>query len=388
MAREATHPQAPSDAVLLERWKRVWEATKAAGYEALVVAGRGIVTQYGSLLYVLGYAPVIRTGYAVIAPGSAPIGVLPTVADLLLARKAGVRDARVGGEGDVIGKRDQLAAGVAAALSDAGVTAGRVGVVGLHHIVTVGDLEGLTECAPALAFEDATALLAAIKQKKEPAEYCELEAAAAIADEGFRVLRDRIRPGATGWEIYGEVERAVRSLGAREALIFVTADGSFVARPGPEQFRVGDLVTAYVEISNANGYWVERAGLFAIGELDAPREQLARACLAAMEDASAALRPGTPAAEVAEMIERHARSIDAECGIWHGHGVGLDHDPPVIGVGETARLEAGMVMALHPTFATPDGAMGASVADTYVVDDGAPRRLSSHPQKLYRVEAT
>ena len=63
--------------MLLERWKRVWEATEAAGYEALVVAGRGIVTQYGSLLYVLGYAPVIRTGYAVIAPGSPPIGVLP-----------------------------------------------------------------------------------------------------------------------------------------------------------------------------------------------------------------------------------------------------------------------------------------------------------------------
>ena len=84
--------------------------------------------------------------------------------------------------------------------------------------MTVGDLEGLTECAPALAFEDASSLLAAIKQNKEPAEYHDGEVAAAIADEGFRVLRDRIRPGATGWEIYGEVERAVRSLGARERL--------------------------------------------------------------------------------------------------------------------------------------------------------------------------
>ena len=109
-----------------------------------------------------------------------------------------MRDARVGGEGDVIGKRDQLAAGVAAALSDAGVTGGRVGVVGLHHIVTVGDLEGLTECAPALAFEDASSLLAAIKQNKEPAEYRELEVAAAIADEGFECCATasaRGRPG-------------------------------------------------------------------------------------------------------------------------------------------------------------------------------------------------
>jgi hypothetical protein len=43
-----------------------------------------------------------------------------------------------------------------------------------------------------------------------------------------------------------------------------------------------------------------------------------------------------------------------------------------------------MVIAVHPNFSTFDESKGASVADTYIVRDGEPERLSNVPRELIR----
>jgi Xaa-Pro aminopeptidase len=360
-------------------------AMSDSGYTALVVAGRGIISQYGFLEYVAGYCPVVRTAYAVLGHEGEPTLVVPTAADAWYAgRVAGLADVRVAGEGDVLSEFDDLPSGVAAALREREAV-DRVGVVGLRHIVPAGDYEALRSALPGATLSDATGLVADIKAVKDEGEIEEMRRTAEIADEGFAACLPLLSAGASAWEAAAAVEQAVRLRGAREVLVFLSAGPYFLRRPDARPFRNGDLITAYVEITGPTGYWIELARLIALGGIDAKRADLAAATLGAAGDAAAELRVGRPAAAVARVIDQRAAQHDLRSGIWHGHGVGVDHDPPVVTAGDTTPLVERMVLALHPNFSTRDEAAGASVADTYVVRDGEPERLSSVPQELHRL---
>lgn len=361
-------------------------AVAEAGYAALVVAGRGVISQYGYLEYVAGYSPVVRAAYAVVGTEGAPTLIVATGADAYYARsRSGLDDVRVAGQGDVMSGYDDLAAGVAAALSERGAARGRIGVVGLRHIVPVAEYQSLCSRLPEAEFSDATALLAEIKAIKTAEDIAALEEAAAIADAGLEVCLASLRPGVSGWELCGAIEQAVRARGARgEVLVFLSAGPYFLARPDAQPFASGDLVTAYVELTGPTGAWVEKAALVALGKIDAARGVLAVAILEAAAAAELELRVGRTAGEVAGAIDEHCARNALVSGIWHGHGVGIDHDLPVITATDSTALEDGMVVSVHPNFATSDQAVGASVADTYVIGSGPPRRLSRIPQELHR----
>ncbi|MFD0853765.1 M24 family metallopeptidase, partial [Actinomadura adrarensis] len=91
------------------------------------------------------------------------------------------------------------------------------------------------------------------------------------------------------------------------------------------------------------------------------------------------------AAEVAVAIEEATAGGGLRYGIWHGHGVGVDHDIPVITASDKTVLQPGMVISLHPNIATAGDEVGASVADTFIVTDGEPLRVSSTVQRLFHV---
>lgn len=356
------------------------------GLAALVVAGRGVISQYGYLEYVTGYCPVVRAAYAVVLSDGEPVLVVPTSADAWHARRvAAIADVRVAGEGDVLGGYDDLPSAVAAVIGGAGAGERPVGVVGMRHIVPVGDHEALRRTLPNARLVDATALLAAIKAIKDEEEIEELRLTAATADAGLETCLRLLRPGSDGWTVGAAMEETVRARGAREALVFLSADPYFLARPDSREFRPGDLVTAYVEITGPTGYWLELARLIALGPLDDERERLAAAALAAAQAAAARLPAGNRAGEVAAAIDEHAARLALRSGIWHGHGVGVDHDVPVITASDDTLLAERMVVSIHPNFSAADESIGASVADTYVVRGQEPERLSRLPQELCRL---
>jgi len=194
-----------------------------------------------------------------------------------------------------------------------------------------------------------------------------------------------LRAGSTGWEVAAATERAVRQEGARgEVLIFLSRDPYFLARPDERPFADGDLVTAYVELTGPSGYWLERADLIAVGALDGAASALAEAALTALHSAERELRVGRTAGDVARSIDLHVEERGLRSGIWHGHGVGVDHDLPVLTASDSTVLVERMVLSVHPNFATADETLGASVADTYVVGGDGPERLSRLPQELHR----
>jgi Xaa-Pro aminopeptidase len=368
------------------RLSAIRDAMAEAGYDALVVAGRGVISQYGYLEYVAGYCPVVRAAYAVLGREGDVALVVPTAADAWYARRlAALDDVRVAGQGDVVSAYDDLASGVVSAVTERGAARGRVGVVGLRHIVPVAEYELLRSGLPDADLVDATRIVADVKAVKSEDELVEVRHTATIADAAFEAGLAQLRPGATGWEVSAAIEHAARARGARgEVLVFVSADPYFLGRPDARPLAAGELVTVYVEVTGPTGYWLEHASLVALGGLDDRRAALAEATLEAAGAAERELRPGRSAGDVAgaldDVVERH----ELRSGIWHGHGVGIDHDSPVITATDVTPLVERMVVAIHPNFSTPDESCGASVADTYIVHDGDPERLSRVPRELFR----
>jgi Xaa-Pro aminopeptidase len=374
------------DARLRERLERVWAALEDEGLTAVVVAGKGVIGQYGLLEWCAGYVPVVRGAYAVATPATEPALVVPTGADAWYARRrTGLEDVRVAGQGDILSEYDDLAAGVAAALAERGAATGRIGVAGLRHVVSTWEAERLAAVLPDADLVDVTGAVSGVKAVKDARDREQLEATAAIADDGFEALLAHLEPGRTGWELSAEVERAVRARGTRDSLVFISTGAYFLERPTAEQVEAGDLVTVFVEVVGPTGYWVELGRLVAVGEIGEERSRLADSCLGAARAAERELVAGRSAADPARAIDAAAAAAGVRVGIWHGHGVGVDHDPPVITAADETALVPGMAIAIHPNFSTADERLGAGVADTYVVGEGPAARLSRLYQGLYTV---
>jgi Xaa-Pro aminopeptidase len=375
------------DRLQKRRIEAIWEQMRADKLDALVIGGRGLLTQYGFLEYVAGFCPQVRLCYAVVTPDEQPVLITPTRSDAWYARQAtDLADVRVAGQGDVISDSDGLPPVIAQVLQERKAGAGTIGMVGLQHIIPAMDYAQLRQRLPHASFTDGTPTIGRVKAVKSAEEQQEVLRSCAIADAGLEVFMERARQGSTGWELWGDVQRAVRSRGARDVLIMISSDPFFNDTPRNEPIAEGDLVCTYVEISGPNGYWVEKASLFAAGTISDAKRRIATTCLEAHAAASDAMRVGNTASDVALALTGAVRDEPVEFGIWHGHGVGVDHDVPVLSSEDSTPLVEGMALALHPNFVSSDGAVGASVADTYIVQaDGPAVRGSQHDQKLFTI---
>ncbi len=357
------------------------------GLDGLLVYSRGHVTEYGAVEFLAGYTPVSRPAYAALTARTGPVLIVPTPADRWHAARTGVaEEIRVAGEGNVISKQGSLVGEAVGALKGAGVAGGRIGVAGAATILPAGDHQALRDGLPAAELVAADDLLAQLKAIKEPLEIDHARSTARLADTGFLAAQTRLREGVSPAQLGGAIRERVFSGGARDALIFVSAEPYFLSWPSEEPLRGGELVTVFVEIVGPSGYWVEVGGLLALGEPSPRSSEVAAACLEAASRAEVELHPGRTAQDVARAVERVAARHELRSGIWHGHGVGVDHDTPVIGATDQTALQAGMVLAVHPNFTTADEQHGASVVDTYEIAASGPQRLSSIPQRVLTPE--
>lgn len=384
--REPHAPRVPADWIQ-GRLERTRAAMEESGVDCLVVAGEGLISHYGYLEYILGFSPVVRNGYVVFGRDTEPVVVMSTRSDAYFAERQGIfPDVRVAGHGDVVGKTNSTGTIVADAVREAGAERGRVGVVGMANIMPSRDVDAIRELLPEAEISDMTELLGVVKAVKMPEEDAEILNAGRVADEAFEAFMKAAAKTRSSWEIYGEMERALRSNGARDSLIFIGRGPYFLHRPFDDELLDGDLVSVYVETIAPNGYWVEKAGLFAFGK---PSDELlayGQAAMDGLEAAREAMVDGAKASDVARALEAKVEHLNARTGIWHGHGVGVDHDSPVIGVNDDTILRDGMLIAVHPNLTNQEETIGASVADTFLIRDGRATPISRFPQEIRTIE--
>ncbi len=354
-----------------------------ADLDGLLLAGRGILASYGYVVYATGYTPLLRNSYVYIDAGSEPTLWVPSISDEAIVRERGlISDVRATGESDWTGAAVPMAEAVATDIASRAPA--RVGVAGFGAIVPPADEQTLKRVLAAIDVVDGTPVAQNAKARKSADELVGVRASVALAREAYDTAPGLLRPGVATQHVVAELERILRNAGALELIVFVDR-GPYVARRFTETIlAAGDLVSVLVEVANKDGYWVEIGGLFSLGTPSQADRALASACYEALDGAAATCRPNVPVAEAAALFDRVAASNQLRTGLGLGHGVGIDHDLPVITAASESVFETGHVVSIHPNLLTENGDSGAIVADGVIVGagDNKPERISGLESQL------
>lgn len=250
-----------------------------------------------------------------------------------------------------------------------------VGLVGLGNM-SAALYENLKKGLQGVNVVNATDLVDEVRMVKSEEEIKLHREAAYLHEMSYEVAKKAIRPGRTVGEVIEEIRHAQVLAGSEEQQINIAfgrpggahyAQSSWGNTSVRRPFRQGDVVNMLIESSAAGGYWYDLRRFICIGR---PPEVLQEAHAIVKEARSvlaANLKPGTVPGVALEASDGllKKKGCPPESRVA-GHGQGLDLvERPVVRPEETAKLQAGMVISLHPTAAIKH--ISACLADTYVI---------------------
>jgi len=135
------------------------------------------------------------------------------------------------------------------------------------------------------------------------------------------------------------------------------------------------------------GYISDLTRTFAIGQIDAEFQKIARI----VEEANAAGRATAGPGVAAGMVDKAARDVIEKSGYGAyfttrtGHGIGMEvHEEPYIRSGNPIPLQPGMAFTIEPGIYLP-GRNGVRVEDDVVITQNGIECLSDLPRELRRL---
>ena len=283
-----------------------------------------------------------------------------------------------------------------AALVELGLGRARIGVEQASWFLTTRDHARLTGMLPEARFVDGSGLVEEGRMIKSAREVAYLREAARAAQAGMRAGLGAVRAGATEAEVAAEVHRAQLLAGSEYPALppFVTSGSRSLlvhATWSPKALAAGE--TVFLEVPGCLHRY--HAAMTRAAFLGDPPDRLRRAVETstdALRLATAAIRPGVPAADVFEVARDRIDS--ANLGYRQGRRVGYALGtafPPgwdeghIISLNRNERrpLQAGMVFHVITTMRLAGlGAVGCS--DTVLVTpDGAETLTGEVEPTLY-----
>lgn len=378
-----------SDGEFQARRRKLCDAAKAEGFDALLVCSRGggTLDRYADVLYVANfYTPF---PYIPDLPGQwsgrahsfllLPTAGAPTlIADIEPAASVSMRDGRIEVVEDVIGA-------VAQAVEEAGLNGARIGLVGAD-VLPFSSYAKLSTLVPTAEFGDAQALLDRIRAIKSPAEIENLERASQIGSRSLDAMMEAAAPG----KLHGEVVAAgMQVLLPQAGMLYNSfmASGTGGDRPrkvasafptwgAQEPMEDGDWFK--VGLSGAvEGYVFDMARSRSIGAPHKDQTALFDAAIEVVEASIAAIRPGATAHDVASAGLSTQKRLGYEIksnfsGL--GHGIGLGWDTPWLTVGNEQPIEENMVLCVERTIYS-QGFVG-DFEETVVVTANGARKVT------------
>jgi Xaa-Pro aminopeptidase len=278
---------------------------------------------------------------------------------------------------------------LAAAIRDAGLAGGRIGI----------DEEGIQSAVRARAaelvsgatFVDAAALFRRIRMVKTAAEVERLRRAQAACENGIKAVAAMAQAGVTERDMVAAYATGVIQSGGRATFALIkTGRGAALGQlpPSPTPLARGDHVWFDVG-AQVDGYHADLARILVLGPPSKKLHGYYAAVLRGEEHAFAATRPGMPASRLFDETIQAVRAA----GIPHyrrhhvGHGIGAEvYDPPVLNASTPTPIEAGMVINIEtPYYELGWGAV--HVEDPYVVGaDGGNTWLTTMSRDLIIIE--
>lgn len=356
---------------IARRHARLAAAMRAAGYDALVVAGNSEFNQRGYIRWLADWRLFGGSAFLVVHPARPPVFLLGLGAQAEWAAAHGViADTRA-----VLDKID----GVIAALREVEPAPRRIGIVGLAAIVSYGDARRLIDAMPEARIEDATELLEALWAPLSAEDQVEVEAAHGLVAEAFAAFRTALQPGRTEREVVAEAYAAAARRGCLEGIVHVTHDARAGARPATERrIERSDLVKLFMEFLTPQGYLIELGACFSFGPPPAAWQRKFDIVAGAIREATAASRPGLVADDLVATIRRSYERSGVEIvgrRLWDFHGQGMHSLLRPFGLpGSRDPIRDATMINIHPGITTADG-LGISATSNYVVTPTGGRPL-------------
>jgi Xaa-Pro aminopeptidase len=245
---------------------------------------------------------------------------------------------------------------------------------------------GLQRVLPGAAFSVSSAVLRALRMRKDADEVALLRRAAHAADRVIAAIAAGPLVGRTEADVAREVRERLVAEGHDGASFWIVASGPNSASPHHEPGGrvIGSGEAIVVDIGGTvEGYGSDiTRTLWVTGPADiapAPEFLLLYGVLQdAQAAATAAVRPGLPCEEVDGVARR--RITDAGYGpqFFHrtGHGIGLEgHEEPYLVAGNAEPLDLGMAFSVEPGIYL-EGRYGARIEDIVVCGAAGPDPLN------------
>jgi Xaa-Pro dipeptidase len=303
-----------------------------------------------------------------------------------------VRNARFYGHQD----HEELSEYVAQAITDLGLSGGRVAIERRSLFLHLHHAEGILEKAKVREWSDGSGLVDNLRQAKSPLDIEYTRKAAKEVDIGMSACINMIRDGATDYEVAAEYMRASTLAGSEP-----TGFGPFIrptTRLGEEHttwrgeiFRNGDAV--FLEnAASYRKYHAPMGRLVYIGSAPKGAEKSAELAMNGMKAICGALKVGGKAGDAYAAWREVAASAGlADYERHHcGYMVGIGFSPSWTGgsmvtslfPGSERTLEQGMVFHAHSWFTDTD-VVDYFISNTVILTkDGAEVLTATTPENL------
>jgi Xaa-Pro dipeptidase len=275
---------------------------------------------------------------------------------------------------------------------------------------------------PGVDFVDASGPIRAIRMIKSPYEIGQIRSACQMLLRAWEQLPGWIRPGVTELAVLAQMEQFLRIQGHQGILRtrgfnYEIGYGAFAAGANacmPTSFPgATGFVGLYPAISNAGsqrrlapgepliidicgaygGYLADATRTFVIGNLASDMREAHEWVLELNAEIESMLKPGAECSQICDYaFERAGRSPYAESfmGVgdnrmrYIGHGIGLELDEvPVLASRSSARLEAGMTLAVEPKIFFP-GRGGVGIENMYrIIETGCEKLTPFREDIIY-----
>lgn len=231
---------------------------------------------------------------------------------------------------------------------------------------------------------------------KSPAEIEKMRFSGQIVANVLDAVQEKVRPGASTWDLEEVADRMVREADAKPAFkgyrvgrhvfpcCLCISVNHEVVHGIPSKTRIleeGDIVSVDFGVCK-NGYFGDSARTFAVGQLDDTAATLLQVTQDALHKGIAKMDASHRLQDIGAAIEahviEHGFSVVRDF-VGHGIGRGLHEEPQVPNFGKPnrgIRLKAGMVFAVEPMVNV--GSQEVTILDdgwTVVTED---RKLSAH----------
>jgi Xaa-Pro aminopeptidase len=227
--------------------------------------------------------------------------------------------------------------------------------------------------------------------RKTAEEIAAIRLANQVANIGLQAFFANLQPGISEAEVAAAVESAIyRELGrngifhSRGWAMVQSGPNSAAAgrfnRSAGRRLQNGDLVV--IELATCvNGYWSDLTRTAAVGTPNPAVEPILALATEAQQAAVEAIAPGVSAGHI-DALARDKISAQGFASYFPhhtGHHVGFRyHDPGfLIFPGETALLEAGMIVTIEPGVYVPERGGGARIEDNVLVTESGHEVLSN-----------